>query len=136
VNEVRTYGFGRRGRLLVLATRSLLLVLTIGLAVTAGVAGTLNATSGLALAAFGAFQAFMFYRARDVVHGALIHPDGSVELTCAFKVVRLSPIDFDTVDPVEGGRYVRLVAGEERFDVPASEMREVIQHILHEHPGL
>jgi hypothetical protein len=136
VSEVRTYGFGRRGRLLVLATRSLLLVLTIGLAIAAGVAGKLSATSGLALAAFGGFQAFMFYRARNVVHGALIHPDGTVELTCAFKVVRLSPRDFDTVSPIEGGRYVRMVAGEERFDVPAGEMREVIQHVLHEHPGL
>jgi hypothetical protein len=136
MSEVRTYGFGRRGRLLVLATRSLLLVLTIGLAVAAGVAGTLTATSGLALAAFGALQAFIFYRARDVVHGALIHPDGSVELTCAFKVTRVSPKDIDTLDPVEGGRYVRLVAGEERFDVPAREMREVIQHVLREHPGL
>ena len=136
MSEVRTYGFGRRGRLLVLATRSLLLVLTIALAVAAGVAGKLNATSGLALAAFGALQAFIFYRARDVVHGALIHPDGSVELTCAFKVVRVSPKDFDTVSPSEGSRYVRMVAGSERFDVPAGEMREVIQHVLHEHPGL
>jgi hypothetical protein len=136
VSEVRTYGFGRRGRLLVLATRSLLLVLTVGLAVAAGVAGKLNATSGLALAEFGALQAFIFYRARDVVHGALIHPDGSVELTCAFKVMRVSPNDFDTVSPVGGGRYVRMVAGEERFDVPAREMSEVIQHVLREHPGL
>jgi hypothetical protein len=136
VSEVRTYGFGRRGRLLVLATRSLLLVLTVGLAVAAGVAGKLNATSGLALAAFGALQAFIFYRARDVVHGALIHPDGSVELTCALKIARVSPRDFDTVSPIGGGRYVRMVAGEERFDVPAREMSEVIQHVLHEHPGL
>ena len=136
MSEVKTYGFGRRGRLLVLATRSLLLVLTIGLAVAAGVAGKLNATSGLALAAFGALQAFIFYRARDVVHGALIHPDGAVELTCAFKVVRVLPRDFDTVQPDERGRYVRMVAGSERFDVPASEMREVIQHVLREHPGL
>jgi len=136
VSEVRTYGFGRRGRLLVLTTRSLLLVLTIALAVAAGVAGRLNATSGLALAAFGALQAFIFYRARNVVHGALIHPDGSVELTRPFKVVRVSPKDFDTVTPIGGGRYVRMVAGEDRFDVPASEMREVIQHVLHEHPGL
>jgi hypothetical protein len=29
-----------------------------------------------------------------------------------------------------------MVAGEERFDVPASEMHEVIQHVLREHPGL
>ena len=136
MSEVRTYGFGRRGRLLVLATRSLLLVLTVVLAVAAGVAGKLNATSGLALAAFGALQAFIFYRARDVVHGALIHPDGSVELTCAFKVARVSPRDFERVSPTEGGRYVRMVAGEERFDVPASEMHEVIQHVLREHPGL
>ena len=136
MSEVKTYGFGRRGRLLVLATRSLLLVLTIGLAVAAGVAGKLNATSGLALAAFGALQAFIFYRARDVVHGALIHPDGAVELTCAFKVVRVLPRDFDTVQPDERGRYVRMVAGSERFDVPASEMSEVIQHVLREHPGL
>ena len=136
MSEVKTYGFGRRGRLLVLATRSLLLVLTIGLAVAAGVAGKLNATSGLALAAFGALQAFIFYRARDVVHGALIHPDGAVELTCAFKVVRVLPKDFDTVQPDERGRYVRMVAGSEHFDVPASEMREVIQHVLREHPGL
>jgi hypothetical protein len=136
VSEVRTYGFGRRGRLLVLATRSFLLVLTVGLAVAAGMAGKLNATSGLALAAFGALQAFIFYWARDVVHGALIHPDGSVELTCAFKVARVSPKDFDSVSPVGGGRYVRMVAGEERFDVPAREMSEVIQHVLREHPGL
>lgn len=136
MSEVRAYGFGRRGRLLVLATRSLLLVLTVGLAVAAGVAGKLNATSGLALAAFGALQAFIFYRARDVVHGALIHPDDSVELTCAFKIARVSPRDFDTVSPIGGGRYVRMVAGEERFDVPAREMSEVIQHVLHEHPGL
>jgi hypothetical protein len=135
VSQSRTYGFGRRGRLLVLSLRSLLLVLTIGLAIGSALGGTLDATSGIALGAFGALQAFFFYRARDVVHGAVIHPDGAVELTCAFKVARLAPEDFEALEPVEGGRYVRMVAGEERFDVPTSgEMREVIRHVLRENP--
>jgi hypothetical protein len=117
--------------------RSLLLILTIGLAIGAALAGTLDATIGAALVAFGALQGFFFYRARDVVHGAVIHPDGAVELRCAFKTARVAPEDFETLEPVEGGRYVRMVAGEERFDVPASgEMREVIDHVRGANPRL
>jgi hypothetical protein len=132
----RSYGFGRGGRLLVLSIRSLLLVLTIALAIGSALAGTLDATSGIALAAFAALQAFFFYRARDVVHGAVIHSDGAVELTCAFKGARVAPEDFETLVPVEGGRYVRMVAGGERFDVPAAEMREVILHVRRENPTI
>jgi hypothetical protein len=137
VSEARTYGFGRGGRLLVLSMRSLFIILTIGLAIGAARAGTLDVTSGVALGAFGALQAFFFYRARDVVHGAVIHSDGAVELRCAFKAARVAPEDFETLEPVEGGRYVRLVAGEERFDVPArGEMREVIDHVRGANPRL
>jgi hypothetical protein len=137
VSEARTYGFGRGGRLLVLLMRSLLLILTIVLAIGSAVAGTLDVIMGVALGAFAALQALFFYRARDVVHGAVIHPDGAVELRCAFKVARVAPEDFETLEPVEGGRFIRMVAGEGRFDLPASgEMREVIEHVRGANPRL
>jgi hypothetical protein len=135
VSEIRTYGFGRGGRLLVLTMRSLLLLVTIGFAIVSALQETLNVASGIVLAAFAALQAFFFYRARDVVHGAAIHPDGTVELKCAFKTARLAPSQFEGMEPVEGGRYVRMLAGRDRFDVPASgEMGDVIKHIRRENP--